>query len=100
MREELCGVGDELLELRVSTSVCTGQCAWAPNVNISIRGSVPAHAHPAITAITAITAIPAIRLPPCLEYAHSNVTARAGACANDLVSVCGEGVAGMGGAEA
>lgn len=61
MREQLCGVGDELLELRVSTSVCTGQCAWAPNVNISIRGSVRRRTHTLQS----------------LQSVSSNVTARA-----------------------
>jgi len=42
--EELCSEVRESSEdgeclLRVSTSVCTQQCQWAPNVNVSIRGS-------------------------------------------------------------
>jgi hypothetical protein len=45
IREQHCGDGDELQSLRVSTSVCTGQCAWAPNVNVSIRGAVSSHLH-------------------------------------------------------
>lgn len=40
VREQSTGANAASMQsMRVSTSVCTGQCAWAPNVNVSICGS-------------------------------------------------------------